>query len=197
MTTSFAWKVISSDLVGPSRCSLREREVLQLKGIFLSLDEDKDGQLTTLQLVEALKLLGFSTREKFVLKFYFYNNGNGRNPNPNVPSAGSSVGMGIQALTFKTDFSTFCSVIGKELKVMKEIEIDLDYLFNFIADESNTGYLSKKELKHMLVDISSPTAMTEVEFTRFTKSIVFPSDSQTISISDFKVQLIFGLLYSQ
>ncbi len=106
--TSFAWKVISSELVGPSKSILRERDVLQLKGIFLTLDEDKDGMLTTVQLIDALKLLGFSTRQKFVVKFSSSSGEEHQNSN------------GVQGLTFRTDFKTFVSVIGKELAFMKD-----------------------------------------------------------------------------
>lgn len=180
--TSFAWKVISSELVGPTRSLLREKDVLQLKGIFLSLDDDKDGMLTTLQLIDALKLLGFSTREKSVVKF--------------SANASQLQASGLHALTFKTDFKTFVTVIGKEISAMKEVERDLSFLFEFM-DSFETGHLSKKELKHLLVGVEAPSAMTDVEFTRFTKSLIFPPNSETISIADLKIQLIFGLLYSE
>jgi Ca2+-binding EF-hand superfamily protein len=180
MSNSFAWKVISNDLIGPKKTILKEKDVLQLKGIFLSLDDDRDGQLSSTQLADGLKLLGFSTREKFLLKF-------------SVNAAQNKIN-GLNAMSFKTDFKTFCNVISKELKEMQSAANDLDYLFSFI-DSNNTGFLSKKELKHLLTEVLSPIVLSSVEFNRFMKSLLIPNGSEHISIPDLKNQIIFGFLY--
>lgn len=172
---SYAWRLISSDLIWNCRKGdiLDEKHVLQLKGIFLHFDEDKDGVLSVDELEGALSHLGFSTREKFVNKF-----------------CGNQEKMKIQGLhkrSFRTDFKTFVIVISKELKTLQQLERDLTALFAFM-DVGRTGHLTRRDLRHLLVEVSTPMQLTPEEFTKFMRSLRF---KDKVNIEELKRQLVF------
>ncbi len=175
--TSLAWRLISTESNILKKGSLKENDILQLRGIFLSLDEDKDGLLTTAQLGDALKLLGFVPREKLIKKFAV---------NMNQMKI-----RGLNEMSFKTDFKTFVMMLSKEMKALQDIDTELTHLFSFI-DTTNSGLLSKSDLKHLLVDTITPLSMTPQEFHRFVKGLSFATDSENVRIVDLKKQLLFG-----
>jgi Ca2+-binding EF-hand superfamily protein len=163
---------------------LNENQILQLKGVFLHYDSDRDGYLTIDQLSEALLSIGFNNRNKFLVKFL-----------PNASQAkiqGKFISAQESKLKFNTDFKTFITVIGKEIASLRNLESELTVLFNFV-DINNTGYISKRELKFLLVDVMSSTRLNSTEFTKFMKSSKNSFDSNdNISISELKKQLILS-----
>jgi Ca2+-binding EF-hand superfamily protein len=193
--TTFAWRLITDDLLPASsssvlssssisirRSDLTENQILQLKGIFLHYDADRDGLLLVDQLSDALQSIGFSNRNKFLVKFMSNIN--------QQKIQGKFINSTDSKLTFKTDFKTFIQVIGKEVESLKTLETELSTLFNFV-DVNKTGYLSRRELKFLLVDVMSPTRLSSTEFTKFMKSLknLFDTDDN-ISIEKLKQQLI-------
>ncbi len=122
--TTLAWRLISTESNILKKGSLRENDVLQLRGIFLSLDDDKDGLLTTGQLADALRLLGFVPRVKLIKKF--------------APSINQMKILGLNEMSFKTDFKTFVMMLSKEMKALQDIDVELTNLFSFV-DTTNSG----------------------------------------------------------
>ena len=178
---TFAWRLISS--IDPSillgrKMELTERHLVMLRGTFNHFDDDRDGALTVPQLRDALQSLGFNTRDKFLKRFCI---------NPSQLKI-----HGQHSLSFKTDFKTFVQVLGKELESLHNTELELDALFAFV-DVNETGQLSRKELRYLLVDIASPCRLSQQEFTRFIKGLVFMSDTDSISIADLKKHVLFHL----
>src|SRR4051812_31517121 len=114
---TLAWRLISGESNVSKKGSLRENDILQLRGIFLSLDDDKDGLLSTTQLGEALRLLGFIPREKLIKKF--------------CSNLNQMRIMGLNEMSFKTDFKTFVTILSKEIKALVEIENEIGGLFEF------------------------------------------------------------------
>ncbi len=200
---TFAWRLITDDLSPTSSTSttvtplvpssssshfrksdLNENQILQLKGIFLHYDTDRDGLLTIEQLTEALQSIGFSTRNKFLIKFLPHTTSN------QMKIQGKFINHHDSKLTFKTEWKTFLSIINKEIQSLKKLDNELTSLFQFI-DINHTGYLSKRELKFLLVDVLSPTRLTAPEFTKFMKSLKSSFDSNdNIRIEELKRQLI-------
>eukprot|EP01039_Chlorochromonas_danica_P008345 gene8344-9198_t len=170
---SFAWRLISDESAWVNRSSdnLDDKHLLQLKGIFLHYDDDRDGYLTPPQLIEALTSLGFNTREKLMKKF--------------SPMGGDS----LYASSFKTDFKTFSKVVGKEIKLLQRLDDDLSFLFSFM-DTSGSGYLSRRDLRHLLSEVPA-SPLNSTEFTKFLRSLRFASDSDRINITDLKKQILF------
>lgn len=177
-TNTFAWRLISSAGELPTsnrKNDLTEGEVIQLKGVFNHFDDDRDGLLAVNQLSEAVQSLGFSTREKFLRKFCI--------------SSNQMKIHGIHSMAFKTDFKTFVSVLNKEVKGLSVLERELDALWSFV-DVNETGHLSRKELRFLLVEVESPFKLSVQEFTRFVRGLVFSSETDSVSISDLKRHII-------
>lgn len=176
-SANFAWRLINSgDIHQQRKNDLSERHIIQLKGTFNHFDEDKDGMLSVHQLCEALQSLGFTTREKFLRKF-------------SVASAQMKLN-GAHSMNFKTDFKTFSSVVNKEIKSLQGLENELDALFAYV-DVNETGYLSRKELRFLLVDVASSSRFNPQEFSRFVKGLTFTADTDSVSIVELKRQILF------
>jgi Ca2+-binding EF-hand superfamily protein len=178
MAGNFAWRLISStgDIPTSNRKNdLVDGEVIQLKGVFNHFDDDRDGLLSVPQLAEALQCVGFPTRDKFLRKFCI--------------SSNQMKIHGIHSMAFKTDFKTFVTVINKEIKCLSSLGRELDALFAFV-DVNETGHLSRKELRFLLVEVETPFKLAVQEFTRFVKGLIFSSETDSVSISDLKRHLI-------
>ena len=176
--SSFSWRLISGNIGLLNRKSdgLDERHVVQLKGLFQHYDDDRDGFITTEQLAEALASLGLSTRERFLKKFCV-----------------NSVQMkihGLHGLSFKTDLKTFVAVISREIRYLQAMEDELDALLTFV-DVNQTGYITRRELKYLLVDLASPTHLSMQEFTKFVKGLKFKPETDSVSIDDLKKEVLF------
>ncbi|KAJ1431019.1 hypothetical protein B484DRAFT_448545 [Ochromonadaceae sp. CCMP2298] len=106
--TSLAWKLILDESCtsssGVETDSQKER-VIQLKGIFLSLDSDQDGLLSVAQLEGALSRIGLKI--------------------------GSSV---LASLGSHVNFETFRGIVSEQTRRLKQVEEELDELFAFLDD---------------------------------------------------------------
>lgn len=142
-----------------------DRDTLQLKGIFLSLDLDKDGFLNRNQVRQAIMQVGIAPSEHTIESFFV----DGRD---------------------KVDFSTFRTVLFQERDSLAEIGGQLDVLFSFI-DSENTGYISSKELEHLLCG-SSKVQFTKKDFQSFVNVLALDNKSGKYNIADVKQRLLFG-----
>jgi Ca2+-binding EF-hand superfamily protein len=168
---TFAWRLINVDRsllsVNLEQEGFSDPELLQLRGMFLHHDDDRDGFLTSEQLTVCLQELGFYTRDRFVKKFCL---------NPTQIKI-----RGLMAFSFKTDFKTFVKVLAREVYALKNTYQDLTALFDFM-DVDKTGYISKNEIRHLLMDIDSNTKLSHEEYTKFMKGI-----SENFESSDNRV----------
>lgn len=168
-----SWTLISDQQALPARGFLQEKDVLQLKGIFLSLDDDSDGYLTKEQLQDALVLLGLNTRDKLLSKFF-------------------NISHHSKAAVLKVDLKTFLSVLSKEKEKFRDVEKDLDYIFSYL-DPHKTGQVNRQELKHFLVELDTPLRLTAPEFSKFLKTIPVSSTAKHINIDVLKKRIMFGM----
>jgi Ca2+-binding EF-hand superfamily protein len=175
--STIAWRLISDDGAWSSSTleAINEDHILQLKVIFLNHDGNKDGYLNTQQLFDALNNVGFKSRKKLILKF---------SPNSN------QIKPTDQQSSFKTDFKTFVTVIAREVKQLQKLDSELSYLFSFM-DINKTGYLSKRDLRHLLMEVETNRQLGTAEFTKFLRSLRFAADTDSISIAELKKQIIF------
>jgi Ca2+-binding EF-hand superfamily protein len=177
-SNSFAWRLITNNeaLYSLRKTELDESHLIQLKGIFNHYDADRDGLLSVDELTEALKALGFSSRERFLKKF-------------NANSTQLKI-QGLHSMNFKVDLKTFISVINREVNSLQKIEEELGALFSFI-DVNETGFLSRKEIRHLLVEVETPCKMDQQQFQRFVKGLTFTTDTDSISIGELKRVILF------
>ncbi len=194
---SFAWRLINVDRsllsFNVDQQGFTDPELLQLRGMFLHHDDDRDGFLTSEQLTICLQELGFYTRDRFVKKFCL---------NPNQIKV-----RGLTTFSFKTDFKTFVRVLSKEVDSLRSAYQDLSSLFDFM-DVDKTGLISKKEVRHLLIEVESSTKLTAQEYTKFMKGLNFIERSgssisninssnvfvnEMITIEDLKSHLLFHI----
>ena len=139
-----------------------ELTIYQLKGIFSLQDTDKDGLITRQQLVKCLQLLGFTIRDKLLLKYLNPTGEKGKRGSPSKRKAGTTNLTAYASA--KVKLSTFISVTLKELPHLHAgLEDDLRSLFSFM-DPANTGQIAVKDLRHLLVDTLSSTRLDGEEF---------------------------------
>lgn len=164
--TSLAWSLVSRQTITSSCNGFNDRDTLELKGIFLSLDHDKDGYLNRNQVHQALLQVGLTPKEH-ILDSFFIN--------------------GCETL----DFSTFLFVLYNERSRFAEMKEQLDLLFSFI-DCDRTGYISSKELEHLLCG-SSKVQFTDKDFQAFVSVLQLPVKSNgKYPIADIKEKILFG-----
>lgn len=165
-----AWTLISGDGSRPQVCEFTDQDVLQLKGIFMSLDHDKDGLLNQEQVVKAFHYVGINTSSDSINGYFLRENG-------------------LRAM--EINFDTFVAALSTEKQSLKHVEDQLDTLFSFI-DEKGTGTVSIQELEQLLTAETSPFRFSKPEFGAFVLSLDC-SPSQRISTKLLKRKLLFGV----
>eukprot|EP01031_Cornospumella_fuschlensis_P034867 gene34867-42221_t len=175
---TFAWRLIADDGIWSTRTadSLDEKHIIQLKGIFLHYDEDKDGFLTITQLSDALLALGFRNRDKLLSKF------------SSQPL--QSRNRSLHGVSFKTDLKTFIQVVTREVRLLRQFDEEFSVLLGFM-DVNRTGSVSKRDLRHLLSEVETTSKLSSQEFTRFLRNLRFSSDTDSISIADLRRQILF------
>lgn len=175
---TFAWRLIADDGIWSTRTadSLDEKHIIQLKGIFLHYDEDKDGFLTITQLSDALLALGFRNRDKLLSKF------------SSQPL--QSRNRSLHGVSFKTDLKTFIQVVTREVRLLRQFDEEFSVLLGFM-DVNRTGSVSKRDLRHLLSEVETSSKLSSQEFTRFLRNLRFSSDTDSISIADLRRQILF------
>lgn len=161
-----AWNLISSENIrinDETKETFNDQYILQLKGIFISLDINKTNSLTKSQVIEALKLLGLNENSDLI-KMFFKNKSN-----------------------ITIDFNDFVEILYKEKKRIKNINSEFDSLFLFL-DPDNTGTVSVNRLKNLLTS-NNKLGLTKDEFSKFLISTNIHEDNE-ISISKLKKELI-------
>jgi Ca2+-binding EF-hand superfamily protein len=168
-TASLAWSLISSDEVTTSD-AFHDKDILQLKGIFLTFDKDKDGHLSNKELTQALKCIGLIPRSNLITLF----------------SANST------RATWFVDFNKFVEVLSSERKRLYEIKGELDCLFKFV-DANQTGYMEIKELKQLLTTPStSSMKLSPQDFEKFLFSLNIEPNETSVNIALLKRKILFG-----
>lgn len=163
--SALAWSLISDDGAGfnCTGSSFDDKELLQLKGLFQSLDQDRGGQLSEPQVNRAFDLLGIK---------------------PSVETA--NVFAELQSV----DFSAFVEGLHAEKHRFLDFNGQLDLLLSFY-DTDRTGFITRKDLKQLLCSQSSPFSFSDSEFDSFMATLE-PKNSQKIGIEWIKQKLIFG-----
>jgi Ca2+-binding EF-hand superfamily protein len=168
---TLAWSLISGDGTRPTGCDFNDQDVLQLKGIFMSLDADKDGFLTTEQLSKAFQFVGLTLKNDVLSQLLTNANG--------VRTAGVT-------------FDTFVMALSHERKRLASAREQLDALFAFI-DSDATGTVSVSELEQLLCAEASPLRFSRPEFSALLLSLDCASPDRRINIEQLKSKLLFGL----
>lgn len=162
MSADLSWSLISGRKLSSSKGLVAEKNIIQLKGIFLSLDSNHDNFLTKSQLLDALVLLGLHPRTSLLKQLF------------PLGKVGEEV-----------DFNTFVTVISKE---KQEIGEDLDAIVAFL-DPNDTGRISTEELRRLLILSGSATnGLTHQDFSNFLKS---SNATDEIVVSQLKYDLAF------
>ena len=177
---SFAWRLLTWDLLqslpASASSAFTQAQLMQLRALFLHFDEDRDGFLTTDELSTALSELGFQPRERLLKKF--------------CSNATQLKVQGLSTMAFKTDCKTFMHIITKEIEQLRTTAAELTTLFEFV-DERKTGFLSKQDLRFLLVELESPTRLSPQEYQRFIRNLTFSSDGESVNIEHLKHQMLF------
>lgn len=163
--SALAWSLISDDGfdLSSSGNSFNDKELLQLKGLFQSLDQDRDGLLNEDQVCRAFDLLGIK---------------------PSAETA--SVFAELQFV----EFSAFVEGLYAEKQRFRDFDGQLDLLLSFY-DTERTGFITRKDLKQLLCSQSSPFCFSEKEFDSFMVTLE-PKNAQKIGIEWIKQKLIFA-----
>lgn len=169
---ALAWTLLSGDGSRPACCDFNDQDVLQLKGIFMSLDLDKDGLLTMDQVITAFKYVGLNPRSDSV-SHYFLN----------------SSGLRVSGVSF----DTFVAILSEERKSLLSAKEQLDTLFSFV-DSDDTGTISVNELEQLLTSNASPFRFSKPEFGAFLLTVDCTAPNKRINIGLLKSKLLFGLL---
>eukprot|EP01038_Epipyxis_sp_PR26KG_P015665 gene15665-21189_t len=151
--------------------------IIQLRGIFLSLDDDQDGLLTTSQLADALRFIGFIPRDQLLSKF--------------CVNLTEMKMKGKNLMKFSTSFDTFIQVLSNEVNRLHGIAEELNALFLFLDDEKS-GYLSKTDLQHVLIEVLTPLSLTTAEFNSFNRAIPYDKFDR-VKVEEIKQLLLLGI----
>jgi Ca2+-binding EF-hand superfamily protein len=168
---TLAWSLISGDGTRPTGCDFNDKDVLQLKGIFMSLDADKDGFLTTEQLSKAFQFVGLSLKNDVLSQ---------------LPTNANGV------RTARVTFDTFVMALSHERKRLAGAREQLDALFAFI-DSDATGTVSVSELEQLLCAEASPLRFSRPEFGSLLLSLDCTGPDRRINIEQLNSKLLFGL----
>ena len=170
---NLAWSLISGDGSRPLHCGYNDQDVLQLKGIFMTLDSSNIGILTLPQVVTAFNLVGQTTSPEILAPYF--DDGNG----------GSVHGM---------DFDSFVQILWAEKKSTRVIKEQMDDLFSFI-DNKNTGKVTVRELQQLLSADASPFQFSKQDFLSLLASLGCEGYGleQSLDIATLKQKLIFGI----
>lgn len=163
-----------------------------LNGIFIHVDTDNDGYITTSQLSQALKFIGVTPREALLKKYTDLMNQKSRRGS----SSTSRMSISNQIST-KIDLITFVGVTSGELDKVKQASADIDPLLHFMAmDNKSDQMVSIHQLHHLLVDTLSPTRLDTDEFRAFIDALGIPATKlqtphdECISVAELKKKLV-------
>lgn len=171
-----SWDLISGDVSSLLSCGFSDQDVLQLKGIFKSVDSNRDGLLTSPEVIKAFNFVGLSPKQSSIDEYFVDENG-----------------MQIPGI----EFEAFLMILAYEKKHFAKVKEQIDCLFDFI-DEDKTGYITVKELEQLLTADASPYRFTKLEFASFLKSLdcgatTAGSSNQQVSVGLLKKKLLFSV----
>lgn len=163
--SALAWSLISDgggDL-SSGTSTFTDKELLQLKGLFQSLDHNRDGKLDESQVRQAFDLLGIK-------------------PSADTASVFSELQL--------ADFPAFVEGLNAEKHRLQEFGGQLDLLLSFY-DTSNTGYVSRRDLEQLLCSQSSPFCFSKKDFESFMNTLE-PKNQHRIGTEWIKQRLLFS-----
>ena len=194
---SFALRLLNSTQVIETDKEVDNAIKTNLKGIFISLDNDNDGFLNRSQLIQAMNCIGLLPREPLIKKYFDAcrnrdmlndTSGNtvGNNRRQSVKVSGRVV---ANPTTTKIDMVSFVTVTIGEMDKLKLAEKELDPLFQFEIEGSDNSKLNVQNLKHLLVDTLSATSLDASEFSIFINALGIKQEGD-ISVSELKKKML-------
>jgi len=143
--------------------TFNDKELLQLKGLFQSLDHNRDGKLDENQVRQAFDLLGIKPSADTVSVF--------------------------SELQF-ADFPAFVEGLYAEKHRLQDFGAQLDLLLSFY-DTNQSGYVTRTDLEQLLCSQSSPFCFTKSEFASFMITLE-PKNPNRIGTEWIKQRLLFS-----
>ena len=168
--SNFAWILLQHplELNDPQISSwISEKEVAQLHGLFLFLSCGSDF-LTESQAENGIGMLGLSSVKSVKVE--------------NAETVESSV-----------TFDRFLLRVKEILLNKKYLERDLRTLFSFHRhDGESDAFISRKSLRHLLVDVESPYKLTVSSYAIFEKSLSLTDLQEIIPINYLIRKMLFS-----
>ena len=166
-SAALAWNLINdAEILSPNASQFDDKYILQLRGIFLSVDVDKRNALHQNQLLQALFLLGLNPTQKLIDSFF---------------KGGSEV----------VDFSSFVAALYEERRRFVLLRSDIDQLLSFL-DPCRTGALSVQLLRNLLVNNDNTFGLSTKEFNNVMRLVPMNKDG-TISVDGLRRAMIMEL----
>lgn len=166
-SAALAWNLINdAEILSPNASQFDDKYILQLRGIFLSVDVHKRNALHQNQLLQALFLLGLNPTQKLIDSFF---------------KGDSEV----------VDFSSFVAALYEERRRFVLLRSDIDQLLSFL-DPRRTGALSVQLLRNLLVNNDNTFGLSMKEFNNVMRLVPLNKDG-TISVDGLRRAMIMEL----
>lgn len=166
-SAALAWNLINdAEILSPNASQFDDKYILQLRGIFLSVDVDKRNALHQNQLLQALFLLGLNPTQKLIDSFF---------------KVGSE----------EVDFSSFVAALYEERRRFVLLRSDIDQLLSFL-DPRRTGALSVQLLRNLLVNNDNIFGLSMKDFNNVMRLVPQNKDG-TISVDGLRRAMIMEL----
>lgn len=166
-SAALAWNIINdAEILSPNASQFDDKYILQLRGIFLSVDVHKRNVLHQNQLLQALFLLGLNPTQKLIDSFF---------------KGGSEV----------VDFTSFVATLYEERRRFVLLRSDIDQLLSFL-DPHRTGALSVQLLRNLLVNNDDTFGLSMKEFNNVMRLVPLNKDG-TVSVDGLRRAMIMEL----
>ena len=170
LDSNFAWLLLQHpiELKDPVSNWMSDKEVAQLHGLFLFLSCGSEF-VTEPQFETGIRMLGLSTEisSKKIEK----------------------TEMKVESTSI--NFDSFLVRVKEILLKKKDIEGDLRTLFSFHSHKGES--ISRKELRHLLVDVETPYRLSATSYFQFEKSLLLNVAQEDIPIKNLIRRILFSL----
>lgn len=174
LDASFAWSLLQNPLLSEKSDNAKwisNENIAELKGLFIFLsDSNSNSEATTREYISlsaaetGIRMLGFGTD-----KFRSF----------------------TSVVDDKVTFELFLSKVQEILIQKKATENDLRFFFSFFSTvRSSQRYLSRKQLRHLLLGIESPFKLSAADYVAFEKSLLIDNDGVDSFPIEFLVKRI-------
>jgi len=166
-SAALAWNLINdAEILSPNASKFDDKYILQLRGIFLSVDINNRNVLHQNQLLQALFLLGLNPTQKLIDSFF----------------------KGDSELV---DFTSFVATLYAERRRFALLKSDIDQLLSFM-DPHRTGAISVQLLQSLLVNNDDTFGLSMKEFKNVMRLVPLNKDG-TVSLDGVRRAMIMGL----